>query len=297
MYRKICQLTTIFISCCVLLTAQAQNFDLDIINLQHRGAEEVIPMIEPFLIPEAVVTARGYKLIIKSTPENLTQIREIIKEIDQQLRQLNITVSIGNFTEEAENKTQAEIMAEVKDDGNKIQITTGDDSVSGSTGAIVRAEKKTDEAKVTAKVKTRKTTTKRDKPVMQTIRSTEGQWATINTGQSIPVVERTRNPDGTVTQTIHYRGATSGFKVLPRLQPDNRVLLLIRPHQTSVSRQGGGRFDIQSMETTVAGELGEWIPLGGMHELTTGSTSSTVTSTRSRNVRSDSVFVKIDIVQ
>ena len=275
----------------------AQDLDLDVINLKHRTADEIIPIVQPFLIPEAAITARGYKLIIKSTPENLKQVKKIIAEVDAGLRQLTITVSIGQHTAEVENKTQAQIMAELNNDASHLQVDSGGLSDSDTVGAIVRGEKKTDQSKVATKITARKKTTKRSKPVHQTIRSTEGKWATIRAGQSIPIIQRTRNPDGTVTQTVRYRSATTGFKILPRVQPDNSVALYIRPHQTNVSPQGDGSFDVTRMETNVVGKLGEWIPLGNLNELSNSQTTTNTGSTRTRRERNDSVSVKIEIAQ
>ncbi|MGD8812248.1 MAG: hypothetical protein PVH16_05900 [Thioalkalispiraceae bacterium] len=278
----------------------AQKMDLDIIDLQHRSAEEVIPLLQPFLAPEAVVTARGYKLIIKSTPANLVEIRELIAELDTPLRQLLITVSIGRHEQQQAQQTEAEVEAEIHDKDVSLGVQSADEPAIEDTttmGSIVRGEKKTDTGRISAKVKTRKTTTQRDKPVHQTIRSSEGQWATIHTGQAVPIVERTRNPDGTVTQTIRYHSATTGFSVLPRLQANNRVTLYIRPSQTTPSEEGGGKFDIQSIETTIEGNLGEWIALGSLSELSRHNGSAIMHSTRSRSERQDNVFVKIETVQ
>lgn len=279
------------------VTTSAQVLDLDVIDLKHRTAEEIIPIIQPFLIPEAAVTARDYKLIIKSTPENLEEIRKIIQQVDAGLRQLKITVSIGSYSDQVENKTQAQIMAELKNDNSELQVDTGKLENSGTVGAIVRGETKTDKSKLSAKAQVTRSSNKRDRPVQQTVRSTEGQWATIRSGQSIPVVERVRNPDGTVTQTVHYRGATTGFKILPRLQPDNKVALYIQPHSTTVNPDQQGHFDIKRMETHVVGELGEWIPLGFMNELSTGQVNTNLGTSHSRNERNDSVLVKIELIE
>jgi hypothetical protein len=51
------------------------------------------------------------------------------------------------------------------------------------------------------------------------------------------------------------------------------------------------------METHVVGELGEWIPLGFMNELSTGQVNSNLGTTYSRNERNDSVLVKIELAQ
>lgn len=297
MRKIVIQFITYGFLICASMTSFAQNLDLDIINLQHRTADEVIPVIKPFLIPEAVVTSRGYKLIVRSTPENLEQIKEIIKEVDAALKQLSITVSIGQYTDEVENKTQAQILAELKKGDTQLQLNSGDTTDSDTVGTIVRGEKKTGKSKVTAKIKASNTSRRRTKPVHQTIRSVEGRWATIHAGQSIPVIERTRNPDGTVTQTVHYRGATTGFKILPRLQPNNKVAIYIRPSRTDVSSQGNGQFDVAEMETNIVGELGKWIPLGNMHELSTGQTTTSSGSIHTRNERNDSVMIKIEIAE
>lgn len=291
------QLLTVFFSFFIYLSSSAQELDLDIINLKHRTADDIIPIIQPFLIPEAAVTARDYKLIIKSTPENIEEIKSIIEQVDAGLRQLKISVSIGHITEQVENKTQSQIMAEIKGDDTKIQVGTGNITDTGNVGTIVRGETNTAKSKVSGHARITSTSRNYEKPVTQTVRSTEGQWTTIRAGQSVPVVERIRNPDGTVTQTTRYHGATTGFKILSRLQPDNKVSLFIRPHSISVSSEGRGRFDVQSMETQVVGELGKWIQLGDLNELTTGQLITSSGSSQSHNKRSDSVFVKIELAQ
>ncbi|MGD9385256.1 MAG: hypothetical protein PVF28_01805, partial [Thioalkalispiraceae bacterium] len=44
---------------------------IESIQLRHRPVEEIIPLIKPMLAADASITGTGYKLIIKSTPENL----------------------------------------------------------------------------------------------------------------------------------------------------------------------------------------------------------------------------------
>jgi len=280
-------------------TAFAKSFDLAIIDLKNRSAEEIVPLLEPFLIPEGAITPRGYKLIIKSTPANLEEIRKLVEELDTQIRQLTITVSMGRHEEQQQESTDVGLKAEIKDGDTTLQANTGSNPISGgnTSGSVVRLNSKTDKTNVTAKIQAKKSTTQRNKPVQHTIRSSEGQWAKIRTGQSVPVVTRQQNPDGTVTQTVKYHGATSGFSVLPRLQPNNRVLLYIRPTRTNVSRDGGGAFDVQSIETTVQGKLGEWVELGSANELSQSQSRTNTRTTQSNRTRQDTVFVKIDIVQ
>ena len=51
------------------------------------------------------------------------------------------------------------------------------------------------------------------------------------------------------------------------------------------------------METNVVGELGKWISIGNMHELSSGQITSGLSSTRARSERNDSVQVKIEIAK
>ena len=72
--------------------AQAADMSIHVIQLHNRTADEVIPLIKPFLAPGAAASGTGYKLIVKTTPDNLQAIRTLLNDIDGGLRQLLITV-------------------------------------------------------------------------------------------------------------------------------------------------------------------------------------------------------------
>jgi hypothetical protein len=62
------------------------------LELQHRDADELIPLIQPLLDHEAHLTGDGFRLVIRATPEMIVQVRELLKTLDSPLRDLWVSV-------------------------------------------------------------------------------------------------------------------------------------------------------------------------------------------------------------
>ena len=82
---------------------------IETIQLRHRPSDEVIPIIKPMLAPEASITGTGYKLIIKSTPDNISEIQALLREIDIDQNQLRISVSMGRQTNTNESGVEGQV--------------------------------------------------------------------------------------------------------------------------------------------------------------------------------------------
>src|SRR5690606_36428064 len=98
-----------------------------------------------------------------------------------------------------------------------------------------------------------------------TVQTLEGEPAFIRAGQSVPVPSRntviTRN--GVIVQnSTQYQDAGSGFYVVPRLSGD-RVSLMVAPRLSEVGPGRVPTIDVQDVQTTVSGRLGEWLDIGG----------------------------------
>ena len=79
----------------VLLLPQitlAENMRLQVIPLQHRMVDDVIQIIRPLVTPGGTVTGMNNQLIIKTTPSNLAEIKQVLNSIDHAPRRLMITV-------------------------------------------------------------------------------------------------------------------------------------------------------------------------------------------------------------
>jgi hypothetical protein len=69
--------------------------ELQVIELRHRLAEQVIPALQPLLEPGGVITGMDGMLFVRTSPANLEQIRQAVAALDRQPRQLRITVGQG----------------------------------------------------------------------------------------------------------------------------------------------------------------------------------------------------------
>jgi hypothetical protein len=248
--------------------AHADTMKLEVIDLHHRPAAEVIPIIQPFLAKGAVVRdAGGYQLIIRTTPENLAQIRQILQKVDTAPRRLLISVRQASAAAGTAGGADADV-----------HLRPGDSQ---------------------ARVKVYGTGSRDQGDVTQRIQVLEGNAAFIHTGQSVPVGERNvfHGSGGTTIQdSVRYRDVTTGFYVYPRVNGD-RVILRISPQKQNLSPEGGGRIDVQTAETTVSGRLGQWIDLGGTSGVSETQGSGITYRTAERDSRYGSIQVKVEEIK
>ncbi|MFZ1623766.1 MAG: secretin N-terminal domain-containing protein, partial [Gammaproteobacteria bacterium] len=79
-------LVVLFAGLIVSTTARAQA--LEIIELRHRLADDVIPVIQPLVEPGGMLTGSDNKLFLRASPANIAEIRRVVAAIDQAARQL-----------------------------------------------------------------------------------------------------------------------------------------------------------------------------------------------------------------
>ncbi|UCE90280.1 MAG: hypothetical protein JSW10_05545, partial [Pseudomonadota bacterium] len=219
------------------------------------------------------LTGQGYKLFIKTTPENLRELKQILADIDVGARQLLISVSMDASALRASQG--AEVTGQVAI-GDSASVRAG--SSSNDVSVRLHGSRQSEAA-----------------PATYQIKSSEGQWATINTGTAYPVRKRVRTAYGTEIERVEMVSANSGFQVLP-LVSDQEVTLRVRPYRSARERDPHGAIEYSELDTVVRGRLGRWIPLGGA---TSGSSSrnSTLTGTsREESSLAQSMAVKIDLV-
>lgn len=65
---------------------------LEVIKLRHRSAEDVLPIIRPLLDKGDVASGMNYQLILRTSPQNLEQVKKLLESIDVAPRRLKITV-------------------------------------------------------------------------------------------------------------------------------------------------------------------------------------------------------------
>jgi Bacterial type II and III secretion system protein/Bacterial type II/III secretion system short domain len=270
-------------------SAMAEPMQIEIVPLQHRTTDEVIPIVRPLLAEGGTVAGMNNQLILKTTAQNLAEIKQVIAGIDTAPRRLLITVrqdmngsasaqdrsvggtyAAGDVTVRGAERRPAREGVSVSagdDDGNSVQLNARDRSVHGS-----------------------------DRNAYQ-VQTLEGQPAFIEAGQSVPLPNRTSyiRADGVLVQdTVEFHDATSGFYVLPRLSGDT-VTLLVSPHMSRLdSAHGRPVFDIQNVQTTASGRLGQWITLGGIDTQSRHDADGMLSSRREQRRESRSILIKVE---
>ena len=220
------------------------DYPLELIELQSRQADEMIPMLRPFIDKDGSIAGMGNQLIIRTSESNFQEIQNILQRFDRPARNLMIYVRQSAAGSARQQRQAANIS-----------------SLIGKQSKLVVGSARPDNT-IEYRVKSARTRSHLD--ATHRVRTLEGRAAFIATGQSIPIQQQnTAIVGGVIHQltTTRYRNATSGFYVLPRLN-GNRVTLEISPH---MNRPGSiqGTYDIQQAITVLSGELGEWITLGG----------------------------------
>ena len=234
---------------CILLvaiglsaTASAEPMQLEKIELQSIPAQDVIPLIKPFLAENAVISAEGYTITLQTTPDNMRQVKKLIQDLDIPTKQLHISVSLDPWVilqSQMINKSQQAPQAE--------KSTAEDKSAASPTADV-------DTTVIY------KTTGREVIPGIQVIKVLQNRWSMIRTGQSIPIKKRTRNPDGTITESISYQQLNQGLRIKPQLT-DQAVTLYVQPFYEADNQTGSGKKLYYKQEKVATAMLGKWIGL------------------------------------
>ena len=85
----------------------AAQGSLEIIPLRHRTAEQVLPALRPLLEPGATLTGQRNQLIVRTSPQNLVELRQALDAIDRPLRRLQISVRFDDAASAQQREVEA----------------------------------------------------------------------------------------------------------------------------------------------------------------------------------------------
>lgn len=267
------------------LPAGAEEVVLEVLTLKYRSAEEILPIVRPFVERQGTVSGMNNRIIVRTTPANLAELRRLLEDLDRAPRRLLITVR--QSTDRSEEGSRASLGGELG--GGRGRIFRPEDR--SDKGAMV--EYRQGESALRAKVYgTRSTETGGETQQIQVL---EGRSAYIQVGQTLPVSQRQAVISGgkvVVYDTTAYQDATRGFYVLPRISGDT-VTLEINPQRNTPGRRPG-EINVQQISTVVSGRLGEWLEVGGIDQESRAEGSGTVYSTRSLSADRRQVLLKVE---
>ena len=232
------RLFLLFCVFCFSLLTQAEEIQQEIVQLQHMQASEILPLIQPFLAENGNITAEEDSIILETTAANLQQIKALIQELDVPAKQLHISVSLDPgvmLRSPTSKETQAAQQAANTLDVIKPSVVSDSSLIYKTEGREVA-------------------------PGIQLIKVLQDRWSMIRTGQSLPVIKRVRNPDGTMTESVSYQQVNQGLRVKPHLT-GLEVALYVQPFYEAEDPTGPGRKLYYKQEQINHTTLGSWIGL------------------------------------
>lgn len=239
---------------------------LEVIELRHRTAEQVLPDLRPLLIPGGVLTGQRNQLIVRTSPENLAELRRALDALDRPLRRLVISVRFDDAS--TDERSAFEARGVVSPQGARARIQAQD----ARSGASERVD--------------------------QRVQVLEGGRAMIATGQSIPVRQsEILGTPGTPVQrqSTVIRETASGFEVIPRLS-GSTVFLEIAPRRESAGAYPGSVQGLGAA-TTASGRLGEWFELAGIATQRSAGARGLAAGARESGSESRRIWVRVDEVR
>lgn len=265
-------ITLLFTAAASLNTTAAAETEFRMITLQHRFADDILPVVQPLVGDNGSVRAIDNYLMITAMPERLAAIEQVIAKLDVERRNIRITISHGDVSQSQRQSAEVSGRARIGDaeiqssanenDGIEFDIEHGqaDASRSGSEFLTVL----------------------------------DGERAFIRVGQSIPYTQQwltLAQRYVSLQQATQFHDITTGFAVRPRYLGD-RIELEVTPRIARLD--SAGFIDFEELSTVVQITPGEWFDLSGAMQSRDEVSRTILSSEQGRNTRNFSLKIKVD---
>jgi len=260
---------------CSLLFSLPVQAATEVIALNYRLAEELLPVAQSVVGDQGKVNAYGNQLIVNAPAAVIGELRDVLSRLDSEPRRLLISVDTQGSAVGNEN-------------GYRVDGSLGAGNVEIRTGQGERQGR--DQVRII-----RHSTATQGSGIQQ-VQATEGYPALIDVGQSVPLTSTGTDGYGQVYQQTQYRNVTRGFYATATVQGD-RVQVTLSSHNDQLSRAQPGAVDVQQTETRVSGRLGEWISVGGLDEQASSSQSGTLRRYSTESGQNLSLKLKVDSIE
>lgn len=268
-----------------LLAAGAQAADMvtEILPAGFRSADELARILRPLVPPPGSVNGFHNQLVIKTTPDNLAELRRILATLDTAPANLLVTVRHSLDAQVSRDLAQGS----VRFGADGATFAAGRDGRGGVSAGIA-------DPRAAARLRVERQTGTRQGTDVQSLRVLEGKEAFIHSGQSVPVGERSVVITGAgvaVAEGTRYEEFGSGFFVRPRLHGDTVILDII---PSSRVLRGDGSGAVREASTSISGPLGRWMEIGAADASTTHGSSGIGSSRTTTTQRNDATYVKVE---
>ena len=269
-------------------TAYAQQTILEVIDLKYRSADQIVPMLKPLLAPGGTISSLQNRVILRTTPQNMAELKKVLDAVDTMPKRLLISVRQEAAGTGLDN--EAEVSGSIGT-GDVRTTVPGSSSQQGGTVVIRKGDSVVKGRAISSQ------SASRDRGV-QTVQVLEGNEATIRIGRSVPIRSQgvVQTPHGPqISQSVEYRDVDTGFRVRPRVNGD-RVTMEINSRRDTVADSNAQTLNVQRVDTVVSGRLGEWMEIGGVDQSSIQTDNGTA-SRRSNSMSGErKVLLKVEVV-
>lgn len=240
-----------------LFTGLVSAARIEVIELRHRLAAELVPTLSAVAGEDTIVRAAGSRLIVRGSPAAIERIRELARKLDSAAPLLRVSVRRASGAE------------------------VGREGLGADRGGVEVYSSRSAE----------------DSSLVQTVTVMAGSPAFIDTGKSVPVTDRVMalGPNGAAyAERRRYQYRPEGFYATARLVGGRAVIDI---SVADSHGESGGVIQHRRIVSTVSGKLGEWIPVGAVEEGAAGAGSGVVYSTRSAESDRQQVEIRVEHVE
>jgi type II secretory pathway component GspD/PulD (secretin) len=214
------------LSCLLLAISASALADTQVLPLNNRTSDELLPVARNFLGQDGRVSAYGNQLVVNAAPDKIDALRNLLSQLDVAAKRLLISVDTSDSNNSGTNGYS------VNGQGQGRVINYG---TANRTGGV------------------------------QQVQASEGVPALIQVGESVPLTTTQPDAYGRPQLQTQYRNVTQGFYVTASVT-GGTVHLNISTNNDRVSERSPDVVKVQSTDTQVSGRLGEWITLAGINE-------------------------------
>jgi hypothetical protein len=243
--------------------------ELTTIQLKHRLSVEVVSFIKPLLQPNERIVASPNGLILMAEPQRITELSALVNQLDRRSKQFVISVVQSEQLSVDDLNAQVELEAQVP-------FNNPNDWRGGISGSLNRSH---DDHSIR---------------IRQKLKVLEGHPGFIEAGEEHPVTVIESDGYYSSTRRFGYKKTTTGFQVIPRMLGNCHVRLQISPWSVRAASNEYGSHTVQSAETTLEVELGEWFELGTHHQKQDQQRTELLGNQSRRREQNAQIFLKID---
>jgi type II secretory pathway component GspD/PulD (secretin) len=247
--------------------------EFKIITLQHRFANDLLPVITPMVGADGTATGMNNQLILRASPERMREIEEAVSQLDVARVNRKITVKTSNDIQNQHERIEASGTARV---GN---VTISNDRhAKPNTGSV----------------DIQNSTRNISQNTNQFINVVDGERAFIRVGQIVPFTQEWVTLSQRYIQierTTNWREISTGFAVRPR-SIGNQVELEITPRIAKPNSQGF--VDFESLTTIVHATPGSWVDIGGTMQTNDEISRKILGIQNSASQQNSSLMIKVE---